>query len=102
MRRSAASIWRHVVPPSSERYRPKLPITNMRWALVFIATATDVRPVSRGDPPPVISRHVRPLSVDLKSFVWVGPAPPAPAPAPPPPPPPAAAATRAGPVMGVT
>src|SRR5437773_11728211 len=92
MRRSAASICRHVVPPSSERYSPKLPIRYMRCALVFIATATDVRPVSRGRPPPVISCQVRPLSVDLKSLVCVGPvcAPPAPPPPPPPPPPPTA------------
>src|SRR5205809_6280794 len=98
MRRSAASICRHVVPPSSERYRPKLPIRYMRCALVFIATATDVRPASRGKPPPVISCQVRPLSVDLNSFVCVGPVvPPAP---PPPPPPPPTAGTRAGPAVG--
>src|SRR5438046_677124 len=43
MRLSAASIWRQVAPPSSERYRPKLPMMNIRWAFVFMATATDVR-----------------------------------------------------------
>ena len=73
MRLSAASIWRQVAPPSSERYRPKLPMMNIRWAFVFMATATDVRPARRGRPPPEISCHVRPLSVDLKSLVWVGP-----------------------------
>src|SRR2546428_2485776 len=96
MRRSAASIWRHVVPPSSERYRPKLPIRNIRCVLVFIATATAVRPLSSGRPPPEISCHVRPLSVDLKSLVCVGPPPVCGPPPPPPPPPPAAGSGNTG------
>src|SRR5213593_4824399 len=100
MRLSAASICRHVVPPSSERYKPKLPIRNIRCALVFIATATDVRPTRRGKPllAPVISVHVSPLSIDLNSLVCVGPVPPPP----PPPPPPPAGGTRTGPVTGTT
>ena len=53
--RSSAAIWRQVAPPSSERYSPQLPMRNTRCALVFIATATDVRPSRRGSPPPVIS-----------------------------------------------
>src|SRR6266550_5401465 len=99
MRRSAASMWRHVAPPSSERYRPKLPIKNIRCALVFIATATDVRPLKRGRPPPDSSCQVRPLSVDLKSLVCVGPVG-----APPPPPPPRSPGppTTAGPEGGAT
>src|SRR5437899_590144 len=98
MRRSAASICRHDPPPSSERYSPKLPMSNIRWALVFIATTTDVPPPARGRPPPVTSCQVRPSSVDLYSAGWVGPVPPPPPPpAPPPPPPPP---TRTGPVTG--
>jgi hypothetical protein len=47
---------------------------NMRCAFVFIATAIDVRPAMFvGKPWPVISFHVSPSSVDLKSIVPVGP-----------------------------
>src|SRR5689334_22484710 len=102
MRVSSLSIWRHVVPPSSERYRPKLPIKYIRCAFVFIATAMDVRPLSRGRPPPVTSFQVRPLSVDLNSLVCVGPVCGPPPPPPPPPPAPAAGTTNGPGVGGVT
>src|SRR5262249_31703510 len=74
MRRSSAAICFHDAPPSSDRYKPNVPMTNIRCALVFIAIATDVRPVSAGRPPPVISFHVNPWSVDLYIAVPVGPA----------------------------
>src|SRR5260370_21465516 len=83
MRVSVESICRHVPPPSSERHSPEFWIRNIRCAFVLFATATDVRPVSRGRPPPVISFHVTPSSVDLNRWVCVG------AFGPPPPPPPA-------------
>src|SRR5216110_281113 len=84
MRVSVESIWRHVAPASSERHRPEFWIRNMRCAFVLFAIATDVRPASRGNPPPVISFQVTPSSVDLNRCVWLVPPPPPPPPGPPP------------------
>src|ERR1035437_46375 len=69
MRSSSLSSWRHVPPPSSERNRPLLPMTNTRCAFVFCATATYSQPFRRGKPPPVTSVQVMPSSLDLKSRV---------------------------------
>src|SRR5207237_9320732 len=97
MRVSVESICRQVPPPSSERYRPEFWIRNMRCAFVLFAIATDVRPASRGRPPPVISFQVTPSSVDLKRCVCVGAFGP---PLPPPPPPPPGPPKRGSPVKG--
>src|SRR2546423_10402776 len=99
MRASVESIWRQVPPPSSERYRPEFWIRNMRCAFVLFAIATDVRPASRGKPPPVISFQVTPSSVDLNRCVWLlGPPPPPPPPPRPPPPAPKTRDTGGGPM----
>ena len=45
---------------------------NMRCAFVFMAIAAHMRPVSGGSPPPLISFHVTPSSVDLNRCVPLG------------------------------
>src|SRR4051812_14384233 len=90
MRGSSEAICRHVVPPSSERYSPKSPMTYTRCALELLATETHILPVNRsGSPPPVICFHVTPPSIDLNSLVAVGAVLALPRPKPPPPAPPA-------------
>src|SRR5438067_711921 len=72
MRRSSAAICFQFAPPSSERYSPNGPMRNIRCAFVFAAIATHVRPASAGSPPPLISVHVAPWSVDLYIAVPLG------------------------------